>query len=489
MRDTDRDAGPDDGAPSAPADDSGARELAVRTLDREVCDVALDLEGTIPSWLSGSLLRTGPAKFEAGERDLNHWFDGFAMLHAFAIDDGEVRYSNRYLESDAYTHGTEAGELGYREFATDPCRDIFERLFAIFSTDATDNANVNVARQAERFVSMTETPIPVEFDPETLETLGLAPYEDDVEGHLTTAHPHFDDGYEYNYVTKFGPTSTYQVSRRPADERRREVLATVDRRRPAYMHSFGLTADYVVLAEFPLVVNPLWVLVRDRPIIENYEWQPGRGTRFSVIDRESGEVVADPVADPVFAFHHVNAFQDDDTVVVDLVAFEDASIIDAFYLEELRSEEFAVEGGTLRRFRIDLTGNPSVDSARLADEPIELPRINYDRCNTQEYRYVYGVSNRSDPPADLPNRLCKVDVGSETATVWEEPGTYPGEPVFVAAPDATAEDDGVVLSVVLDTAARRSFVVVLDAASFTELGRATVDHHIPLGFHGGFFDV
>lgn len=33
--------------------------------------------------------------------------------------------------------------------------------------------------------------------------------------------------------------------------------------------------------------------------------------------------------------------------------------------------------------------------------------------------------------------------------VWEQPGLYPSEPVFVPSPNATEEDDGVVLSVVI----------------------------------------
>ncbi|MDZ7687869.1 MAG: carotenoid oxygenase family protein [Halobacteriales archaeon] len=474
------------------SDDTGrstaeGRRLATKTLENEVQNRRLTVEGEIPGWLEGSLLRTGPAKFEAGERSLRHWFDGLAMLHAFAVADGEVKYSNRYLESNAYTHVESEGELGYSEFATDPCRDLFERFFSRFSPNLTDNANVNISKQAEAFVSMTETPMPVEFDPETLETVGVAEYEDDIDGSLTTAHPHHDDGYTYNYVTKLSKTSTYKVYRMPDGSREREILASIDRDRPAYMHSFGLTENHVVLAEFPFVVNPLEMLVRDRPFVENYRWKPERGTRFLLVDRETGDVVADPVAEPFFAFHHVNAFEEEDgTVVVDIVAYEDASVIDSFYLDEIRSEDFGIEGGTLRRYRVSDDG---VESERLSEVPTELPRINYER-NTLAYRYAYGVGNRRKRPKDLPNRLVKVDVEERDTTVWEEPETYPGEPVFVAEPDAEEEeDDGVILSVVLDTDAERSFLVVLDASDFTELGRATVEHHIPLGFHGQFYDV
>lgn len=129
-----------DGTADEP-DAAEQRQMAVETFDVEVTDRRLDVEGTLPAWLEGSLLRTGPAKFEVGDRDLGHWFDGLAMLHSFVVEDGEVRYSNRYLESEAYSHVESEGELGFSEFATDPCRDIFERFFSLFSPAFSDNAN------------------------------------------------------------------------------------------------------------------------------------------------------------------------------------------------------------------------------------------------------------------------------------------------------------------------------------------------------------
>ena len=51
-------------------------------------------------------------------------------------------------------------------------------------------------------------------------------------------------------------------------------------------------------------------------------------------------------------------------------------------------------------------------------------------------------------------------------------------------PAARAEDDGVLLSVVLDASARTSYLLVLDARDLSEIARARVPHHIPFGFHG-----
>ena len=47
------------------------------------------------------------------------------------------------------------------------------------------------------------------------------------------------------------------------------------------MHSFGLTERWLVLAEFPFVVNPLALAFSGRPYIENYRWKPELGTRFT----------------------------------------------------------------------------------------------------------------------------------------------------------------------------------------------------------------
>ena len=57
----------------------------------------------------------------------------------------------------------------------------------------------------------------------------------------------------------------------------------------------------------------------------------------------------------------------------------------------------------------------------------------------------------------------------------------------MARPGGEAEDDGVLLSVVLDAEVGRSFLLMLDAATLEEQARAAVPHHVPFGFHGNHF--
>src|ERR1700730_6405249 len=327
--------------------------LGFSTLEQEIVVDELAVSGELPSWLGGSLLRTGPAKFEVGEQRMRHWFDGLAMLHRFTIGDGRVSYGNRFLESRSYRAARAQGRMVYGEFATDPCRSLFKRVQTLFSPGSAlpDNANINITRLVERFIAMTETPLPVQFDPHTLESAGVRPYE--APGQLTTAHPHMDraSGGMLNYAAKLGARSSYRFFHVAPDESKPRGISSLPVREPAYMHSFGLTERWLVLAEFPLVVNPLALALSGRPYIENYRWKPERGTRFTLVDRATGKATTGFQTDACFAFHHVNAYEDGGEVVVDVCALPDAGIIEDLYLDRLRQAgHISVARSRLTRF-------------------------------------------------------------------------------------------------------------------------------------------
>ncbi|PSQ72174.1 MAG: beta-carotene 15,15'-dioxygenase [Bacteroidetes bacterium QH_1_64_81] len=420
-----------------------------QSLDHEIHEPTLPIEGDLPEWLTGTLIRNGPAQFEVGNQDYNHWFDGHAMLHAFRMDGGTIGYRNRFVESRS-------------------------------RQEALDNASINVARLDDAYVALTETPIPVRFDPETLETVGMVDFADDVDVDTATPHPHVEPetGRTLAHATSFGRQCAYKILGVQSDAAARDVVARLDVDRPSYMHSFGMTERYVVLSEWPLVVDPLDLLLRGAPFIENFEWEPERGTRFRILRKSDGEEVATCTADAAFGFHHVNAFEW-------VVTYPDASIIDDLYLDRLRSDEPTPGTGHLRRYRLPLDGG-SASSTVQSDERLELPRIHDGRATARPYQYVYGVGTRE--VGHFTDQLLKIDVETGAAQTWHEAGTYPGEPVFVPHPEGAVEDDGVVLSVVLDPDTEQSFLLVLDAASFEERARAPVPHAIPFGFHGQFFE-
>lgn len=465
-------------------------ELGFGQAEHELTLERLPVQGRIPDWVAGTLVRNGPGTFRVGEQQYRHWFDGLAMLHRFTVAGGQVSYANKYLRSRAYDEARATGRISYSEFATDPCRSMFQRVQSVFSPRITDSAKVSIARIADHYLALAETPIQVEFDPQTLESVGVFQYEPGTTGQMTTVHPQFDFASDevFNLVTRYHRVSHYRVYKLKG-QLQPELASSLPVSQPAYMHSFGMTENYFILSEFPLVVNPLHLLLWLKPYIENFRWQPQRGAPFWIIDRRTGKLVRKVEADPYFAFHHVNAFERGDELVVDIAAYPDADVLQAYYLNRLKDPGLEMPFGNLRRYRLPLkAGRASYEV--ISDQCMELPNFDYRRYNMRDgYRYVYAVSIHPQQRQGFYNQLLKVDVETGATQTWYQPGCYPGEPIFVGRPGRAAQDDGVILSVVLDARAGTSFLLVLDAHSFDELARAEIPHAVLFGYHGAYFEA
>ena len=470
------------GPPGDDASTAAPWAAGFRSVEREHDRVALDVAGELPRWLRGALYRNGPGRFEVGGERVTHWFDGLAMLTRFGFADGAVTYSNRFLRSDEYRSVTDEGRFAGTQFGS--VGGLRRRLRDLVVPTPTDNANVNVVRLGDRFVAITETQVGVRFDPETLETLGHHRFEG-LPGQTMLAHPHVDPrtGEVVTLATEYGRQSRYHVARRPPGAPRFEVVGSVDADRPSYVHSVGLTADHVVLVAFPFDVAP-WRLLWPgaASFVERFEWRPEAGTRFVVVERATGAVVADRRSSPCFAFHHVNAYEEGGDLVVDLAAFDDPGLVSSLTLDALRAGPPPVTGG-LRRYRVPLDGE-GVTWEALTDGAVTLPRVAPDR-NTRRHRFVYA---QEPPGADdgASQRLLKVDVERRETTAWGEAGAFLGEPVFVPRPGRDREDDGVVCAVVLEATAGRSSLLVLDGRRFEPVARAPLPHVVPFDFHGRF---
>lgn len=471
--------------------------LGFETLDREVSDQRLPVEGTVPDWLDGALIRNGAAKFEVGGDRVDHWFDGLAMLHRFGFQDGEITYTNRFLRTGAYRQAVEEGDLP-AGFATGG--SYLRRLRDLVFGESTDNANVHVARFGGEFVALTEVPRYVAFDPETLQTRGEFRFADDLSGAVNCAHvvPDPHRGETVGLLTAYGRRNAYRLYRIVEGSRTRELIREIPVEQPAYVHSFALSANYVILTEHPFVVDPRsFLLPGGESFADHFDYIPARGTRFHVIDRDSGKVVAHERTDPFFVFHHANAFerpaggcgQGDasagapNEIVVDLVSYSDESVLSGLYLDDMAEQFRSGTDGRLRRWRIPLDGG-SVESTLLYDG-IEFPRVARGE-RTRQHHHVYG-QGAADPDG---NHLVRVDAETGDAKRWEQAGVFVEEPVVVRPPgDAVDSTAGVVLATALNTREERTDLLVLDATTLELRARAPLPHAVPFGFHGRYFSA
>lgn len=462
--------------------------LGLTSLNTKTKDLSLPIKGTLPSWLSGTLLRVGPGKFEINEGHAHHWLDGFAMVHRFAITDGSVCYSNKLLKSDYYKNAVKTGVLEAPR--PNKGKSFLSRCASAFTTpkEIYDNANVNIVSYGNQCVALTETPAPLAFDPQTLKTIKSLTFQDTLGGHFCCAHPHFDKATNQwiNFFITYGNTSSYTIYTMKKDSMKRKLLTTIDVDYPAYMHSFAVTQKYIILTESPFVLNPIDLLFGDKSFLGYFTWKPENGTRFIVVDKETGEHIGDYITDAFFAFHHVNAFDDNDTITLDIPIYPDTAILGSYSFKNMCDPDGQFPHTKLERFIINLD-QEEVKSITLNAQDIEMPRIN-EQCCTKQYHYVYGVS-RSDDDSPFANSITKVDVHTNVVTTWQQKNCYPSEPIFVARPDAKTEDDGILLSVVLDVQHSNSFLLLLDAKNMEEIARASTPHHIPFTIHGTFYQT
>lgn len=467
---------------------------ASAALNKELSNVELETEGVIPGWLNGTLVRNGPVNVSIEGKTNEHWFDGLAMLHSFDFLNGKIIYNNKFLKTDAYRKVFQEGSLNYSGFRSVKSPETYIDTLTIKKDDApkVPNANINVGKIGNNYVALTEVPPPVKFDLKTLNTLGILTFEDSLNPgkYWVSAHPHYDKRKKemINFNVVYGSKSFYQIYRIKDGSLDREVIAEIPVEKPAYMQSFSVTKNYIILTEYPFVVDPKDLLKGDKPFINNFVWEPQNKTRFIVVDRKDGKIIGKYLYKPFFAFHHANAFEKNGSLYLDIITYETPKIIyqegDEFRIKPAMKREANLPG-KLERFSLDLkTGE--MESKELLNDPADFPGINPLR-DGRSYKYLYVVDSRDIVEKEENRPIYKVNTNTKEVTRWAQAGSYPGEPVFVAKPNGEEEDDGVILSLVFDNKKYRSYLLILDAKNMTELGKVIIPHIVPPGLNGEFF--
>ena len=359
------------------------------------------------------------------------------------------------------------------------------------------------------------------IDPTTLEPIDVVrqpKLHPDLKGPFTGAHSRTDPitGDWYNYNLEVGRQATYRVFSVSAKTGETTILATLTGGpiKAAYLHSILLTERYVILCIFDAYhakggLQVLWT----RNILDALDFDPNKKNLWLVVDRQHGQgLVGMFESDPFFAFHPVNAWeQASETepgkvdIVTDIPTYPNLDILKRFYYHNMKGTAPGarnyVDGkgetckASLTRFRLPGVGGARIPTtskpgqvatlftASTGDTP-ELPTFNPSYA-TKPSRYIYGVCDRGN--STFLDGLIKYDTVARTAVARVAHAQSPGEPIFLADPDGEEEDDGVCLSVVLDGTKGKSYLLVLDAKGFEEVGRAEMEVVVPFGFHGTHF--
>jgi carotenoid cleavage dioxygenase len=206
-----------------------------------------------------------------------------------------------------------------------------------------------------------------------------------------------------------------------------------------------------------------------------YSWDPDYPARLGLMPREGGS--ADMRwfdIDPCFVFHTLNAYEDADTVVIDVVRH------DRMFATVLNGPD---EGpATLARFTIDLAAD-KVREDRFDEHSQEFPRID-ERHTGKRHRFGYSVGFQDGLPGDA---VLRHDLAAGSTVVRNlGAGREASEFCFVANDGATDEADGLLMGYVLDKGRGTSDLVMLDAETLEDVASVQLPARVPVGFHGSW---
>ncbi|MER7363630.1 carotenoid oxygenase family protein [Nonomuraea wenchangensis] len=435
----------------------------------EITAFDLEVTGRIPAVFNGRFLRNGPNPLSLDDPHASHLFLGEGMVHGVRLRDGRAEwYRNRWVRSAEV-----ARRLG-EPVRPGPVHG---------GMDFAPNTHV-IGLAGRTFATVEAGALPYELSYE-LETIGSCDFGGGLPGGFA-AHTHADPvtgelhavayffGWDHHQHLVLGPDGTVRQVR---------DIPIAD---APMLHDFALTERYVVLYDLPVTFS-MEHAQKGAPL--PYAWNEAHGARLGLLPRAGGETRWFDV-EPCWVFHTVNAYDDGDEVVVDVIRYP-KRFVDA-----------RLDAGgapTLDRWRID-TVSGKVSQTRLDDRSQEFPRID-ERRTGLPHRYGYTaaarelndiVSPHDTELEDLPdeafdNTLIKHDLvrGTQEARQFGR-GAYVGEPVFV--PEGEAEDDGYVMTLVNNPDRGAADLVIVSARDFTGEPVATVHlpARVPLGFHGSW---
>lgn len=432
----------------------------------------LHVIGEIPRDMAGTFVRNGSnPRFRQEGR--HHWFDGDGMIHAVRFENGKASYVNRWVRTAAFVAEEQAGKSLWRGVTERPD---FTNPLGPFK----DSSNTDVVYHAGRLLSLWwlgGTPYVVRLP--DLETCGTETWG----GKMPTvsAHPKVDavtgDLLLFDYKP-YPPYLTYAVISRSGEL---VHYTTVDLPGPRLQHDLAITENYTLFFDMTMMWDPELLSV-GKTRVKFFRDRPGR---IGILPRfAKGSEIRWFETSPFYMYHTINAWEEGSKVVLIGCKIEAPLVGDPLNpAREVPSIGFLRLEPFLYRWELD-TATGNVKETQLDDAIAEFPRMD-NRALGRKTRYSYN--QRIAPVSTLLfDGVIKYDIETSSSAAFSYPkGSYGGEVVFAPRIGSTAEDDGYLVTFVVDETTGKSEVYVLDAKNITAppLARVEIPQRVPTGYH------
>lgn len=445
------------------------------------------IEGEIPTDIDGIYLRNteNPVHEPIGK---HHPFDGDGMIHQIAFSGGKATYRNRFVRTRCFEAEQIAGGALWGGLADGP--GVSKRPGFGAKGDIKDAASTDIVVHAGKAIAtFYQCGEGYVLDPETLENEGVAPWVP-IDG--VSAHTRVDEATGellfFNY-SKHPPYMHYGVV--DADGKLKTYIP-IELPGPRLPHDMIFSENWSILNDLPVFWDEELMKHRNLHAVRLHEGVP---SRFALVPRHgTAEDVRWFEGAPTYVLHWLNAYEEGDEVIMDGYFQENPTpSIEGFEEHGKNAHMMAYLdqhslGSKLHRWRFNLADGTTTEE-RLYDRTVEFGMIN-QKFAGQKYRYVY--STVAKPGWFLFQGYVKHDLETgETIEINLEPGRYASESPFVPRIDAKDEDDGYLVSFIIDENEGTSECILIDCKKFEEgpVCRIALPHKISSGTHSTWVDT
>jgi carotenoid cleavage dioxygenase len=347
-------------------------------------------------------------------------------------------------------------------------------------------ANTNIVWHAGKLFALEEGHRPFALDPGTLAAQGYCDFNGAFRGTRFTAHPKIDPEtgemvfFAYSAGGRFSPTLAYGVIDKTGTLRRFDQF---DAPYASMVHDFMVTRNYVLFPVMPLT-GSMQRAMAGKPA---FAWEPSKRSYVGVMKRDADvSSVRWFECDPCYVFHPMNAYEDGDKIVGDVMQYDAAPL---FPDPDGRPGDPAKAIARLTRWTFDVTANTDSFKREQVDDLVgEFPRLDERRAGL-DYRHGFFAGSSDPKLVDSFDTLAHVDLKKNKRSAYQLPsGDVLSEPIFVPRSGGAAEGDGYLLATVFRGAENRSDLAVFDAAALEQgpIAIAELSHRVPFGFHGNW---
>ncbi len=437
------------------------------------------VKGRIPADLNGAFFRNGPGRFDLGGERYHHWFDGDGFVQRWQLAKGKVSHRGRFVQTQKFVEESAAGQFLYPAFGTWVGRR------ALKNNDTLNAANTNLVPFQGRLYALWEGGSATEVDPQTLATVGIKTWTDELKAMPFSAHPKMDpDGGMWNFGAL--PGGDKLVIYRIGANGQMVSTSVIEVPQLAMVHDFVVSAGHLIF------LIPPYDMVRGegKSFAEMHRWAgsgaSARPLRAVVVSKATMKVRQVFELPPHMVFHFGNAWDDGATTRFDTVLHQGDALREAGRLMQGERPTNAASRSFAAQVTLDYA-RKSADVARLLG-PSEFPRV-MPQVVSVRHRKLALLSNSTHNAEAILDTVNLVDTSSGKADSYRfDAGWQVEEHVLVPRANARSETDGYLVGVVQDTRRSESVMTVFDAARVAAgpLALARLPYRTPLCFHGNF---